>query len=64
MPHSAILDHIDLSDDYLLIKGYLCHKTITSQNVSSEEQVKNFLYCRKVTFPSQDIKIFIFLTVQ
>ena len=24
------------------IKGYLCYKTITSQNVSSEGQVKNF----------------------
>ena len=24
------------------LKGYLCYKTITSQNVSSETQVKNF----------------------
>ena len=23
------------------VKGYLCYKTITSQNVSSEAQVKN-----------------------
>ena len=25
-----------------LIKGYLCYKTIASQNVSSDVQVKNF----------------------
>ena len=24
------------------LKGYLCYKTITSQNVSSEAQIKNF----------------------
>ena len=27
-----------------LVKGYLHYKTITSQNVSSEAQVKNFFY--------------------
>ena len=26
------------------LKGYLCHKTITSQTVSSEVQVKNFFF--------------------
>ena len=26
-----------------IVKGYLQHKTITSQNVSSEAQVKNFV---------------------
>ena len=35
-----------------LFKGYLCNKTV-SQNVSSEGQVKNFLFCRKVIFRSQ-----------
>ena len=27
-----------------IVKGYLRYKTITSQNVSSEAQVKNFFY--------------------
>ena len=44
-------------------KGYLCYKTITSQNVSSEAQVKYFLFRRKVMFHSQDIQVFVFLTV-
>ena len=26
----------------LCLKGYLCYKTITSQNMSSEAQIKNF----------------------
>ena len=34
------------------LKGYLCHKTITSQTVSSEVQVKNFFFFRKVIFHS------------
>ena len=29
-------------------KGYLCHKTITSQTVSSEVQVKNFFFLEKL----------------
>ena len=45
-------------------KDYLHYKTITSQNVSSEAQVKNFfLLCRKVMFYSQDIQVFVFLTI-
>ena len=31
-------------------KGYLCYKTITSQNMPSKAQVKNFLFRRKVSF--------------
>ena len=31
-----------LLDLCLPFKGYLCYKTITSQNVSSEAQIKNF----------------------
>ena len=31
---------------------------ITSQNESSEAQVKNFLFCGKVIFRSQDIQVF------
>ena len=36
---------------------------ITSQNVSSVAQVKNFLFCRKVMFHPQDIQVFVFLTI-
>ena len=36
---------------------------ITSQNVLYEAQVKNFLFHRKVTFCSQDIQVFVFLTI-
>ena len=44
-------------------KGDLRCKTVTSQNVSSEAQVKNFLFRRKVMFRSQVIQVFVFLTV-
>ena len=44
----------------LVIKSYLRQKTITSQNVSSEAQVKNcFLYRREVMFRSHDIQVFV-----
>ena len=46
------------------IKGYLCFEMITSQNVSSVAQVKNFLFHRKVMFHSQDIQVLVFLTIQ
>ena len=36
---------------------------MTSQNVSSDAQIKNFLFHRKVMFSSQDIQVFIFLTI-
>ena len=29
-------------EGYFLLKGYLCYKMTTSQNVSSEAEVKNF----------------------
>ena len=38
------------------VKGFLRYKTITSQNISS-------LFCRKVMFRSQDIQVFVFLTI-
>ena len=44
-------------------KGYLHYKTITSQNVLSEAQVKTFLFCKRVMFHSQDIQDFVFLTI-
>ena len=44
--------------------GYLRYKTITFWNVSSEAQVKNFFFFRrKVIFRSQDIQVFLFLTI-
>ena len=47
----------------IIFKGYLRYKTITSQNVVPEAQVKNFSVCRKVMFRSQDIQDFVFLTI-
>ena len=44
-------------------KGYLCYKTINSQNVSSEVQVKNLLFRRKCKFRSEDIQVFVFLII-
>ena len=44
-------------------KGYLRYKMITSQNVSFEAEVKNFFFCKKVMFRSQDIQIFVFLNI-
>ena len=41
----------------------LRYKTITSQNVSSEPQVRNFFFGRKVMFRFQDIQVFVFLTI-
>ena len=46
-----------------IFKGYLCYKTVTSQNVSYETQFKNFLSRRKVMFRSEGIQVFIFLTI-
>ena len=43
-------------------KGYLRYKMIISQNVSSEAQIKNFLFRRKIIFCSQDIQVFAFFS--
>ena len=48
--------------DWIKFKGYFCYKLITSQNVPSEAQVKNFFH-RKVMFHSQDIQVFVFLII-
>ena len=46
------------------IKGYLRYKTITSQHVPSKAQIKDFvLFQRKIMFCSQDIQVFVFLTI-
>ena len=45
------------------VKGCLRYKAITSQNVPYEVEVKIFLSRRKVTFRSQDIQVFVFLTI-
>ena len=48
-----------------IVKSYLCYKTINSQNVPSAAQFKRiFWFYRKVVFCSQDIQIFVFLTIQ
>ena len=44
-------------------KGYLCYKMIPSKNVSFDAQVENFLFFRNVMFCSQDIQVFVFLTI-
>ena len=44
-------------------KDYVHYKTIISQNVLFEAQIKNFLFCGKVMFRSQDIQVFVFLTI-
>ena len=48
---------------FIDIKDYLCYKTITSQNVPSKAQIKNYLFRRKIVFRSQDIQVFVFLTI-
>ena len=45
------------------VKGYLCYKTITSQDVSFKARVNFFLFRRKVMFCSQDIQAFVFSTM-
>ena len=45
------------------LKGYIRYKTITSQNVSFEAQIKNFLFRSKIMFHSQDIQVFLFFTI-
>ena len=47
----------------MLLKGYLRYKTITSQTVSFEVQLRTFLFLRKVMFRSEDLQVFVFLTV-
>ena len=44
------------------LKGYLHLKMITSQNVSSEAQIKIFFIPGKILFRSQDVQVFVFLT--
>ena len=45
-------------DNFAHMKGYLCYKMITSRNVSSKAQVKNFYFVEKLC---SVIKIFKFL---
>ena len=47
----------------LVFKGYLRYKAIISQNVPSKAQIKNFLFRRKIMFRSQDVQVFLFLTI-
>ena len=45
------------------LRDYLSYKMITSQNVSSEAQVKNFIISKKSYIGSHDIQVFVFLTI-
>ena len=46
------------------LKGYLCYKMITSQNVLSERHRLRILLCRrKIMFYSKDIQVFVFLAI-
>ena len=54
---------VDKNTNGLTVKGYLRYKIIISQNVSSKTQGKNFLFCRKFMFRSQDNQVFVFLTI-
>ena len=45
------------------IKGYLRYKTITSQMCHLRHRLIIFLFYRKVMFRSQDIQVFVFLTI-
>ena len=62
--HSIFLFLSSLGLQYKIsLKCYLRYKTITSQNVSSEVPIKNFLFHRKLMFCCQDIQVFAFLTI-
>ena len=59
----TVLKQKDYYGDYLL-KGYLRYQAINSQNMSSEARVKKiFNFVEKVMLRSQDIKVFVFLTI-
>ena len=45
------------------IKDYVHYKTIFSQNVLLEAQVKNVFFSGKVVFHSQDIQVDLFLII-
>ena len=57
MFHMVVNDH----NPSQRVKRYLRYPMITSQNVSSETQLRIFLCCRKAMFHSEDIQVFIFL---
>ena len=46
--------------DFLTFTGYLYHKTITSQDVPSKAQIKNFLYGRRIVSFSRYSRFCIF----
>ena len=48
---------------FIFSYGYLCCKTITSQNVTSETQVKIFFILWKSYVPFSDIQVFVFLII-
>ena len=52
-----------LKASQLAVKGYLCYQMITSRNVSSDAQVKNFFHFLEKLFCSQDIQVLVFSTI-
>ena len=56
---SHMLSDVEMGSYMLsdVVNGYLRHKSKTSQNVSSEAQVKKNLFCSKVMFRSEDIQV-------
>ena len=46
-----------------LFKGHLRYKMITSQMCHLKHRLRIFLFHRKIMFLSQDIQVFIFLTI-
>ena len=52
-----------LKASQLAVKGYLCYQMITSRNVSSDAQVKNFFHFLEKMFCSQDIQVLVFSTI-
>ena len=65
IPMAIRINFSTLSPIFLsyIFKGYLCHKTITSQNVLSESQIKIFLLRTKIMFRSLNIQVLVFLTI-
>ena len=64
--HLILLSSVSINVIILKIrssKDYFRRKTISSQNVRSEAQAKNFFFRREVMFHSQDIQVFVFLNI-
>ena len=59
----SVKQFFEESEHSSMFKGHLRYKMITSQNVPSKAQIKNFFFCRKIMFHSDDIPVFVLLTI-